>query len=30
MAEINIYVDLCICWELMRYGPGTANIELVQ
>ena len=30
MAEINIYVDLCICWVLMRYGSGAANIELVH
>ena len=30
MAEINIYVDLCICWVLVRYGSGTANVELVQ
>ena len=30
MAEINIYVDLCICWVLMGYWSGTANVELVH
>jgi hypothetical protein len=30
MADINIYVDLCICWVLVGNWSGTANVELVH